>query len=97
MPYLFRVAVQAGVINAEECSAKFHWAIAGVTGAESNHHIDGGGYATVVEVLSGSKIWAVGSKVDDGSFANDSHVVRRGSRVEEWLTLSWKTSKWEVM
>ena len=95
MPYLFNVASLEKSFSAASCVRKFHWALAGVAGAETAQHIDGGGYATVVVVLSGRKLWAVGVRNDGVAFANDSLVLSRDDDNSDWESIQRINMSWE--
>lgn len=96
MPYLFNVADRDGVLDSAECSRKFHWALAGVAGSETAQHVDSGGYATVIEVLSGRKLWSIGVR-DDGVFSNDTHSLARSTEFEDWQSIDRKGMRWETI
>ncbi|VDB87224.1 unnamed protein product [Peniophora sp. CBMAI 1063] len=95
LPYLYKIAARDDVLDVGACSSKLHWALAGVTGAETSQHIDSGGYGTVVEVLSGTKLWAVGVRNDGSSFANDTHCVVRADEFDDWQSLERLDMRWE--
>ncbi|KZV64121.1 hypothetical protein PENSPDRAFT_691048 [Peniophora sp. CONT] len=100
-PLLYNVAVQdlqsMGTENADDIRKKMHWALAGVAGADTLQHIDTGGFATVVHVLSGTKMWAIGSRVDGTAFANHSHALGKSAQESDWHSLRDQSIRWESM
>ena len=97
MPFLFNIVVRDKVVNPAQCSEKFHWALAGVAGSETSQHIDSGGYATVVEVLSGKKLWAVGTRADGNAFANDTQCLSRPDESADWQSIDRSDMRWECV
>ncbi|KZV60655.1 hypothetical protein PENSPDRAFT_694078 [Peniophora sp. CONT] len=97
LPYLFNVAAQDNMLNVSEAVKKLHWALAGVAGAETTQHIDSGGYSTVVEVLSGRKLWAVGVREDGVAFSNDSHCFALATEEGDWQSIDCKGMRWESL
>ena len=97
LPFLFNIAKRDLHLDLETVEPKLHWALATVSGAETSQHVDGGGYATVVEVLSGKKLWAVGVRDGDKAFANDTHCLKRQSEYDVWQSIDRHDMRWESM
>lgn len=99
LPFAFNVADQDPVSfkEAGDVRAKLHWALAGVANADSMQHVDTGGYGTVVHVLSGKKLWAVGSRRDGSAFANKSTCIVRDAGADDWISFDDPEIHWECI
>ena len=58
----------------DETSARtaLHWGLAATSGAETIQHVDGGGCGTVVRVMSGRKLWIIGTPKNGDNFTNSA-------------------------
>ncbi|VDB99234.1 unnamed protein product [Peniophora sp. CBMAI 1063] len=95
LPYLLRIVARDEVVDFAEVTAKMHWALAGVARSETVQHIDSGGYATVIEVLCGRKLWAIGTPVNGSAFANDTSCASRPSALDDWQSIEREDMRWE--
>ncbi|VDC03128.1 unnamed protein product [Peniophora sp. CBMAI 1063] len=101
LPYAYRVcgnepdAYEEG--EWESNRSKLHWALAGVAGADTMQHMDVGGFATTVHVLSGRKLWAIGSRKDGRPFPNDSHCIAKEDVRADWHSFHQDVITWETL
>lgn len=97
MPFLFNVASQDASFDSATARVALHWALAGTRGAETVQHIDAGGCATAIHVLSGRKLWIVGIPEDGADFTNSSHMFQQRDDDGSWDCMLQAGVKWEAM
>ncbi|VDB96588.1 unnamed protein product [Peniophora sp. CBMAI 1063] len=96
-PSLLRVAVQNNAFDDSSSQVSLNWVTAATTGAETVQHIDDGGFGTVIHVLSGRKLWIVGTPLERNDFTNSSSTFISRDFEGRWDCVPPAGMKWEAV